>query len=58
MRHLDDHLLELERRSRAPAAGPLGARRRRGNRIVGDLIVATGADEVVKVKSMATDEIG
>jgi L-lactate dehydrogenase complex protein LldF len=28
------------------------------NRIVTDLIRATGADEVVKVKSMATEEIG
>ena len=28
------------------------------NRIVGDLVLAAGADEVVKVKSMATQEIG
>ena len=28
------------------------------NRIVTDLVRATGADEVVKVKSMATQEIG
>ena len=36
----------------------LGPRRRRGQRIVTRLVQATGADEVVKVKSMATQEIG
>ena len=58
LRHLDVHLEALEQR--VVAAGgtvhwaPDGAA---ANRIVGDLVVAAGAHEVMKVKSMATDEI-
>jgi L-lactate dehydrogenase complex protein LldF len=59
VRHLDRHLLALEQ-SVTAAGGQVhwagdGAS---ANRIVGDLIVATGEREVVKVKSMLTDEIG
>jgi L-lactate dehydrogenase complex protein LldF len=58
MRHLDVHLETLERTVTesggvvhwAPDAAA-------ANRIVGDLVRATGAEEVVKVKSLTTDEI-
>lgn len=58
-RHLDRHLEALEASVIAAGgqvhwAGDADA----ANRIVGDLVAATGATEVVKVKSMATDEIG
>ncbi|MBS1888597.1 MAG: lactate utilization protein [Actinobacteria bacterium] len=59
MRHLDRHLEDLE--AAVIAAGgqvhwaPDGAA---ANRIVGDLVAATGSAEAVKVKSLATDEIG
>ena len=58
MRHLDVHLEELERMV-TKAGGSVHWARDGGeaNRIIGDLIAATGADEVVKVKSMVTDEI-
>jgi L-lactate dehydrogenase complex protein LldF len=58
LRHLDVHLEALEQR--VVAAGgtvhwaPDAAA---ANRIVGDLVGAAGAHEVMKVKSMATDEI-
>jgi L-lactate dehydrogenase complex protein LldF len=58
-RHLDRHLEALEAAVIAAGgqvhwAGDAAA----ANRIVGDLVAATGASEVVKVKSLATDEIG
>ena len=57
--HLDTYLLQLEEQVTARggtvhwAADAVEA-----NRIVVDLVRAAGADEVVKVKSMATQEIG
>ncbi|MGH3051150.1 MAG: LUD domain-containing protein, partial [Gaiellaceae bacterium] len=59
MRHLDVHLEQLEHSIQLAGgqvhwAGDAAA----ANRIVGDLVAATGAHEVVKVKSLATDEIG
>jgi L-lactate dehydrogenase complex protein LldF len=59
MRHLDRYLVELER-SVTAAGGVVhwagdGAE---ANRIVGDLITAHGATEVVKAKSLTTEEIG
>jgi L-lactate dehydrogenase complex protein LldF len=58
-RHLDQHLEALEASVIAAGgqvhwAGDAPA----ANRIVGDLVAAAGASEVVKVKSLATDEIG
>jgi L-lactate dehydrogenase complex protein LldF len=59
MRHLDVHLEQLE--ASVTAAGgtvhwaPDAAA---ANRVVGDLVAAAGATEVMKVKSIATDEIG
>jgi L-lactate dehydrogenase complex protein LldF len=59
LRHLDVHLQALEQQVLAAGGtvhwAPDAAA---ANRIVGDLVAATGAGEVVKVKSMATDEIG
>jgi len=58
-RHLDRHLEALE--AAVTAAGGTvhwAADADAANRIVGDLVEATGETEVVKVKSMATDEIG
>lgn len=58
MRHLDVHLEQLERSvTHAGGAVHWAADAGEANRIVGDLIEATGSREVVKVKSMATDEI-
>jgi L-lactate dehydrogenase complex protein LldF len=57
-RHLDDYLIQLE--SAVTAAGGVVHWARdadEANAIVGDLIEATGAREVVKVKSMVTQEI-
>jgi len=57
MRHLDEHLLELE--ATVTAAGGTVHWARDGeecNRIVGDLAAAQGVDEVVKVKSLTTEE--
>jgi L-lactate dehydrogenase complex protein LldF len=59
LRHLDHHLLELEAAVHraggvvhwARDAGEAGA-------IIGDLASAHGASELVKVKSLTTDEIG
>jgi L-lactate dehydrogenase complex protein LldF len=59
MRHLDEHLLALEASvTRAGGQVHWAADAAAANRIVGDLVAATGAREVVKVKSIATDEIG
>jgi L-lactate dehydrogenase complex protein LldF len=59
MRNLDRHLEQLER-SVTAAGGVVhwAAEAAEANRIVGDLIVGAGAREAVKVKSLATDEIG
>ncbi|MEY9871691.1 L-lactate dehydrogenase complex protein LldF [Streptacidiphilus sp. MAP12-33] len=59
LRHLDRHLLQLEE-SVTKAGGVVhwAADAAEANRIVTELVRATGAAEVVKVKSMATQEIG
>lgn len=59
LRHLDRYLEQLE--SAVVAAGGTvhwAADATEANRIVADLVKATGQSEVVKVKSMATQEIG
>src|SRR6185436_1150609 len=56
---LDEHLLRLEAEVTRRGGQVHWARdAAEANRIVTDLVRATGADEVVKVKSMATQEIG
>ncbi|HSK26462.1 MAG TPA: LutB/LldF family L-lactate oxidation iron-sulfur protein [Jiangellales bacterium] len=56
---LDDHLERLEAEVTARGGTVHWARDgAEANRLVTDLVRATGADEVVKVKSMATQEIG
>jgi L-lactate dehydrogenase complex protein LldF len=58
VRHLDVHLTALEASvTRAGGRVHWAPDAPAANRIVGDLIAATGADEVVKVKSIVTDEI-
>ncbi|MDX2939520.1 LutB/LldF family L-lactate oxidation iron-sulfur protein [Streptomyces ipomoeae] len=59
LRHLDHYLLRLEE-SVTAAGGTVhwAADAAEANRIVADLVKATGESEVVKVKSMATQEIG
>jgi L-lactate dehydrogenase complex protein LldF len=58
-RHLDQHLEALEAAvTRAGGQVHWAADADVANLIVGDLVEATGQTEVVKVKSMATDEIG
>ncbi len=57
LRHLDDYLLELE--AAVQRAGGIVHWARDGqecNRIVGDLIAEHGAEEVVKSKSLTTEE--
>ncbi|MFE2943035.1 lactate utilization protein B [Streptomyces sp. NPDC059255] len=59
LRHLDRYLLQLE--DAVTAAGGTvhwATDAAHANRIVADLVKATGEGEVVKVKSMATQEIG
>jgi L-lactate dehydrogenase complex protein LldF len=57
--HLDSYLLQLEARVTERGGVVHWARdATEANRIVTDLVMATGAREVVKVKSMATQEIG
>ncbi|MFE2598748.1 LutB/LldF family L-lactate oxidation iron-sulfur protein [Streptomyces sp. NPDC059396] len=59
LRHLDRYLLQLE--ESVTAAGGVvhwAADAAEANRIVAELVKATGESEVVKVKSMATQEIG
>ena len=59
MARLDEHLVELERQVTARGGTVHWARDAdEANAIVTRLVQATGADEVVKVKSMATQEIG
>ncbi|MER7569424.1 LutB/LldF family L-lactate oxidation iron-sulfur protein [Streptomyces sp. NPDC097941] len=59
LRHLDRHLLRLEETVTA-AGGTVhwAADAAEANRIVTRLVQATGESEIVKVKSMATQEIG
>ena len=59
LRHLDRYLVQLEEAVTA-AGGTVhwAADADEANRIVTDLVKATGESEVVKVKSMATQEIG
>src|SRR4051794_33202168 len=58
MARLDEHLEELERQVTARGGTVHWARdANEANEIVTRLVQATGADEVVKVKSMATQEI-
>ncbi|MFI5527732.1 lactate utilization protein B [Kitasatospora sp. NPDC051853] len=59
LRHLDRYLVQLE--AAVTAAGGTvhwAADAAEANRIVAELVRATGETEVVKVKSMATQEIG
>ena len=59
MRHLDHYLTELETQVTARGGTVHWARDAiEANRIVTGLVRATGAAEVVKVKSIVTDEIG
>ena len=59
MARLDEHLLRLEAEVTARGATVHWARdATEANRIVAGLVRAAGADEVVKVKSMVTQEIG
>jgi L-lactate dehydrogenase complex protein LldF len=56
---LDEHLLELEQRVQERGGKVHWARdAKEANRIVVGLVQATGATEVVKVKSLTTEEIG
>ncbi|MEU7575548.1 MULTISPECIES: lactate utilization protein B [unclassified Micromonospora] len=58
LRHLDRHLLRFEEQARAAGAVVHWARdAAEANRIVVDLVRAADADEVIKVKSMVTQEI-
>jgi L-lactate dehydrogenase complex protein LldF len=59
LRHLDGYLLQIEAKVTAAGGTVHWARdAAEANRIVADLVRATGQREVVKVKSMATQEIG
>jgi L-lactate dehydrogenase complex protein LldF len=59
MARLDEHLERLEREVTAWGGTVHWARdANEANRIITELVRATGADEVVKVKSMVTQEIG
>jgi L-lactate dehydrogenase complex protein LldF len=59
LRHLDKYLVQLEERvTEAGGTVHWAADAAAANRIVAKLIKATGGHEVVKVKSMATQEIG
>jgi len=59
MARLDEHLVELERQVTARGGTVHWARdANEANAIVTRLVQATGSTEVVKVKSMATQEIG
>ncbi|MHA6765472.1 LutB/LldF family L-lactate oxidation iron-sulfur protein [Streptacidiphilus sp. PAMC 29251] len=59
LRHLDRYLVQAEQQVTAAGGTVHWAADAEGaNRIVADLVKATGQTEVVKVKSMATQEIG
>jgi L-lactate dehydrogenase complex protein LldF len=58
MRHLDDYLLQLEAAVERAGGQVHWARdAAEANRIVAEIVRPTGADRVVKVKSLTTDEI-
>jgi L-lactate dehydrogenase complex protein LldF len=58
MRHLDDYLLQLEAAvERAGGQVHWASDAADANRIITEIVQATGADRVVKVKSLTTDEI-
>ncbi len=58
MRHLDDYLLQLEAAvSRAGGQVHWARDAEEANRIITEIVQATGVDRVVKVKSLTTDEI-
>jgi L-lactate dehydrogenase complex protein LldF len=58
LRHLDDYLVQLEESlTKAGATVHWASDADEANRIVVDLVKAKNVDEVVKVKSMATQEI-
>jgi len=58
MRHLDDYLLQLETSVQAAGGQVHWARdAAEANRIITQIVQASGADRVVKVKSLTTDEI-
>ena len=59
LRHLDTFLVQFESAVRTAGGSVHWARdAAEGRRVVGELVAATGAREVVKVKSLTTDEIG
>ncbi|MEV5241735.1 lactate utilization protein B [Streptomyces cinnamoneus] len=59
LRHLDHYLVQLEENvTRAGGTVHWAADAAEANRIVTELVQATGESEVVKVKSMVTQEIG
>ena len=59
LRGLDHYLVQLEEAvSRAGGRVHWARDAEEANRIIGDLVVAAGASEVVKVKSITTDEVG
>src|SRR5258706_15326050 len=58
MRHLDDYLLQLEAAvERAGGQVHWASDAADANRIITEIVQATGVDRVVKVKSLTTDEI-
>ena len=59
LRHLGEHLTELEVAVTAAGGTVHWARdAAEANRIVGDIVASHGVDEVVKAKSLTTEEIG
>ena len=59
LRGLDHYLVQLEEAvTRAGGRVHWARDAEEANRIIGDLVVAAGASEVVKVKSLTTDEVG
>jgi len=59
LRHLDEYLVELEASvTRAGGVVHWARDAEEANRIVGDVIAAHGAEEVVKSKSITTEETG
>jgi L-lactate dehydrogenase complex protein LldF len=59
MRHLDEYLLQLEAAVQCAGGQVHWARdATEANRVITEIVQGTGADHVVKVKSLTTDEIG
>ena len=59
LRHLDEHLVALEESvQRAGGVVHWARDARECNRIVGDIVAGHGVDEVVKAKSLTTEETG